>query len=153
MSKVNVNYADNAAEVAKKLLKAAKDPADVLFSPDGFFTVDEEIADKAGVSYEAVDDDGRSPLESPSAPSATEHEHFDEPEAPKQGSSPTGEPVDGGDGGPVAHQDTPQAKADAKADEPLRGKALDEALTKAGLPTSGKVAEKQARLAEHQSKE
>lgn len=31
----------------------------------------------------------------------------------------------------------------------LKGKALDEALTAAGLPTSGKADEKRARLAEH----
>lgn len=31
----------------------------------------------------------------------------------------------------------------------LKGKALDEQLENAGLPKSGKVAEKQARLAEH----
>lgn len=31
----------------------------------------------------------------------------------------------------------------------LRGKALDEALTAAGLPTTGKADQKRARLAEH----
>jgi hypothetical protein len=33
----------------------------------------------------------------------------------------------------------------------LRGKELDEALTAAGLSTSGKLADKQTRLSEHQS--
>jgi hypothetical protein len=35
--------------------------------------------------------------------------------------------------------------------EPLRGELLDEALRSAGLPTTGRVADKQARLAAHQA--
>lgn len=41
---------------------------------------------------------------------------------------------------------TPEVDADG---EPLRGHALDEALDEAGLTKTGTVAEKQARLAEH----
>ena len=48
------------------------------------------------------------------------------------------------------NQHIPAAVIDAgNTDEPLKGTALDEALTEAGLSTSGKVADKQARLAEH----
>lgn len=37
----------------------------------------------------------------------------------------------------------------SEVDVELRGKELDDALAAAGLPTGGKVAERQARLADH----
>lgn len=69
---------------------------------------------------------------------------FDDDGAPVPGSADGDNPL------PPVH-DTPQAKAKAKAaGSDLRGADLDDALADAGLPKSGTVAEKQARLAEHQ---
>jgi hypothetical protein len=43
-----------------------------------------------------------------------------------------------------------ETDADSGDDEGLKGKALDAALTDAGLPTTGTADEKRARLADHQ---
>lgn len=61
MSDVQVKYGDNANAFAGKLLSAARelelDVSVVKFSPDGHFTVPEEVADQAKVSYEGLDED------------------------------------------------------------------------------------------------
>jgi hypothetical protein len=77
-----------------------------------------------------------------------------QPEAHEQLFDDDGDPVPGSDDGdnplPPVH-DTKQALAKAKAaGSDLRGAELDQALADAGLPKSGTVGEKQARLAEHQ---
>jgi hypothetical protein len=51
----------------------------------------------------------------------------------------------------AVHGSTPEDDGSDSDPEPLIGKALNEALEKAGLSKSGKVADKQARLAEHQN--
>jgi hypothetical protein len=136
MGDVQVKYGDQARTYAGTLLAAARelelDVNVVVFSPEGYFTVPEEVADHVGYSYEVLggDDEGE--------------------EAPLE---PAGDDADAEpDLEPDEDEDVPEDEAEPE-DEPLKGKALDAALEAAGLSKSGKVADKQARLAEYQNKE
>lgn len=148
---VQVNYGDQPAKLAKKLLKAAEreglEVAVVTFSPDGYFVVPETVADAAGLSYELLEDEEH--LEDPEE--LESEQASEEPTAESDGTEANPEP----DGEPDAPQGAPDADGEPETEpepEPLRGQALDEALREANLSTSGRVADKQARLAEHNAK-
>lgn len=59
MSDAQVKYDDQPQAYAGRLLAAARElglPTNVVvFSPDGYFTVPSEVADKAGASYDMLD--------------------------------------------------------------------------------------------------
>lgn len=125
-NEVAVKYGDDAASVAQSLLAAARsldvDTSVVKTTSRGVFVVPEEVADKAGLSYEVLDE------ETPEAPEAQPEP---EDEAESQNES---EPED--------------EKFDASG---FKGEALNEALQERGLSTEGKADEKRARLAEFEN--
>lgn len=137
MGDVTVGYGEKAAETAQKLLDAAEgldlDAGVVRTTTDrsGGFLVPEEVADKAGVSYEKDDSD--------------DEEESEDPVADKVDA--LGEGVESAAKGESAGE--PADKDGSEDGEELKGAALDEALEKAGLPKSGTADEKRARLAEH----
>jgi hypothetical protein len=121
---VHVQYADDAAGFARKLLDAAGEldlPLGVVeFSPDGTDPVTVEVPED--------------PITNQDPPASI----ADDPETP----------VD-----PGAEPDS-EGKLDSEEEPELPiGKALEDALESAGLSKSGNKAEKQARLAEHLNKE
>lgn len=102
MTDVNVKYGDNAAGLAGKLLSAARkldlDVGVVQFSPDGHFQVPEEVADKAKVSYDALDEPDE-PAPATPEPAEEPDESDEEPEGGPEGQQePAGDPKDS-DGG------------------------------------------------------
>jgi hypothetical protein len=142
---VHVQYADDAAGFARKLLDAAGEldlPLGVVeFSPDGHYSVPEEVAEKASVSYEVQDGTDPVTVEVPEDPITNQDPPASIADDPKT-------PVD-----PGAEPDS-EGKLDSEEEPELPiGKALEDALESAGLSKSGNKAEKQARLAEHLNKE
>jgi len=81
---VKVKYGDDPSGFAQRLLAAADeieaDRTQVVFSPDGHFTVSEDVAEAAGVSYDHEDAPESAP-EDEVDPESTE-----EPEDPENGS-------------------------------------------------------------------
>lgn len=112
---------------------------------------------KSGRAYDMPDDD-----QTKSWLAAGFVEQVDPATAGKSGKTKSGKKSKAPKGKTTNDAETPPAGSDAPeddkpdgsaepdaAEEPLRGAALDEALTAADLSKSGTVAEKQARLAEH----
>lgn len=153
MSDVQVKYGDNAAGFANKLLSAARKldvPTSVVrFSPDGHFDVPEEVADEAGVSFDVYDSPETTEVpEDPTVSADPPKSLGDDPETPvASGEEPNSE------GKEESEPSTAGVEAPAEPEPELKGKALDEALEKAGLSKSGNKADKLARLAEHKNKE
>jgi hypothetical protein len=138
---VTVKYGANAADQAGRLLSAARKldlPTNVVvFSPDGHYTVPEEVAEEAGVSYDVVDSDEPSYVEGPEAEDL-EVEDADADEDADEG-EPEGEPAD-----VVVPQEGEEGY--------LAGKSLEEALKERGLPSKGKADDKRLAVATHDAK-
>lgn len=151
MSDVHVKYADDAAGFANKLLAAARKlelPTSVVqFSPDGHYAVPEDVAEEAGVSYDVQESPETTEVPADPIAEADPPKSID-PEVPVEpGEEPNSE------GKTESEPSTAGVEAPEEPEPELKGKALDEALVKAGLSKSGNKAEKLARLAEHQNKE
>lgn len=138
-----VKYGANAADYAGKLLAAARElelPTNlVVFSPDGHFTVPEEVADKAGVSYDVVDSDGPTYVEGPEAEDLL---------ADVAGEDPgTGEAKDEGEEPAKPAKKTKVVVPKKGEDGYLEGKGLKAALESRGLPDEGRADDKRLAVA------
>lgn len=165
-------------ETARKLLAAAGDAPEQVATVFGGFRVPVAIAEAAGFAAtdtDAVDSEAvaGAALANTSAaggvvdaptghgPASLPAKVDGGPEHLTGQTPPAAEPAEGdqGDQGVVETADGEQhtgvvpadAATDGEDDGELRGEALDDALRAAELPTTGKVAEKRARLAAHRA--
>lgn len=144
-----VKYGANAADYAGRLLAAARElelPTNlVVFSPDGHYTVPEEVADKAGVSYDVVESDEPTYVEGPEAEDLLADVSTDDPAS--------SDPADGDVKDEGTGDDTPPAKPAEVVvpkkgeDGYLEGKGLKAALKSRGLPDEGRADDKRLAVA------
>jgi hypothetical protein len=143
MTDANVRYGTTAADFAGKLLSAARaldlSTSVVQFSPDGHFTVPEEVAEKAGVSYDLVESDEPDYVEGPEAEDLV-----------ADGGEPSAEDAAAAEDAEKSAASTQPAKVVVPAEGEegyLAGKGLEAALKERGLPSTGKADDKRLAVA------
>jgi hypothetical protein len=141
---VIVKYGASAADYAGRLLAAARElelPTNlVVFSPDGHYTVPEEVADKAGVSYDVVDSDEPTYVEGPEAEDLLADVSGDD--------ATDGDAKDEADKAPAESTKKTKVVVPKKGEDGyLQGKGLEAALESRGLPSEGRADDKRLAVA------
>jgi nicotinamidase-related amidase len=142
-----VKYGANAADYAGRLLAAARAlelPTNVVvFSPDGHYTVPEEVADKAGVSYDVLDSDEPVYVEGPEAEDLLADVAAADPDGSGEGAK-----VDEAEKAPAKKTKKAKVVVPRKGEDGyLAGKGLEAALESRGLPSEGRADDKRLAVA------